>query len=157
MEIKDTLRNNLKGEALINALDFTSFLTEKGLAPKQEWSNGVRFIKNQKSPCLVVFNMNDSGEWFICDVPVVSEPEWNSLSNDLKEFIIANIKICRVYHGEACGCGSEPGVTKSIFGKLYNNVCTSEIQLVNPSSDVLDVFKEVIEWWVVNYNTGSNK
>jgi len=154
MEIKDALKNNLKGEALTNALSFTDYLIEKGLTPNKEWSKGFRFVKNGKSPCLLV--LSDTG-WFICDIPVVFEPEWNLLSDNLKEFIIAHIKTCSVHQGEACGCGSEPGVTKSIFGKLYNNVCTSEIQLVNPSSDVLDVFKEVIEWWVVNYNTGSNK
>jgi len=150
MEIKDTLKNNLKGDALANALDFVSYLTEKGLTPKMEWDNGVRFIKNNKSPCLVVFNMHGDGEWFICDVPVVSEPEWNSLSGDLKEFIIANIKICSVHQGEACGCGSEPGTNKNIFGKDYNNVCTSEIHFVNPGSDVIDKLKQIIDWWIVN-------
>jgi len=150
MEIKDALKNNLKGEALTNALGFVDYLTEKCLAPKMEWDNGVRFIKNDKSPCLVVFNMQNNGEWFICDVPVASEPEWVSLSDDLKEFILANVKVCDVHQGNPCGCGSEPGVSKNIFGKDYNNVCTSEIQFHNPDSDVLDKFKEIIDWWVMN-------
>ena len=150
MEIKDTLRNNLKDEALANALDFVDFLTDKGLTPHMEWDNGVRFAKDDKSPCLVVFNMNNSGEWFVCDVPITSEPEWNSLNNDLKEFILANIKLCSVHQGSKCGCGSEPGVTKNIFGKDYNNVCTSEIQIHNPNSDELGKFKDIVEWWVVN-------
>jgi len=150
MEIKDTLRNNLKGEALTNALGFVEYLTEKGLTPNMEWNNGVRFIKNDKSPCLVVFNMQNNGEWFICDVPVASEPEWDSLSDDLKKFILANVKVCDVHQGNPCGCGSEPGVSKNIFGKDYNNVCTSEIQFHNPDSDVLGKFKEIIDWWVMN-------
>jgi len=150
MEIKDALKNNLKGEALTNALGFADYLTEKGLTPKMEWDNGVRFIKNDKSPCLVVFNMQNNGEWFICDVPVASEPEWDSLSDDLKEFILANVKVCDVHRGNSCGCGSEPGVSKNIFGKDYNNVCTSEIQFHNPDSAVLDKFKEIIDWWVMN-------
>jgi len=147
MEIKDALKNNLKGEALANALSFTNSLVEKGLAPKKEWDNGFRFIKNGKSPCLFVFN---NEEWFICDVPVVSEPEWSLLNDNMKEFIIAHIKTCSVHQGKSCGCGSEPGITKSIFGKRYNNVCTSEIHINNPSLDILDKFKEIIEWWVVN-------
>jgi len=150
MEIKDALTNNLKGDALVNALDFVDYLTERGLTPKLEWDKGIRFIKNEKSPCLVVFNMHDSGEWFICDVPVVSEPEWNSLSNDMKELIIANIKICSVHQGKSCGCGSEPGTNKNIFGKDYKNVCTSEIQFHNPAPDVLDKLKEIVKWWIVN-------
>jgi len=152
MEIKDALRNHLKGEALTNALGFVDYLTEKGLTPKKEWDNGVRFVKNEKSPCMVVFfkNAQNIGEWFICDVPVVSEPEWGYLSNELKEFILANVKICNVHQGNPCGCGSEPGASKNIFGKVYNNVCTSEIQLINPTHDVLDKFKEIVEWWIVN-------
>jgi len=151
MEIKDALRNNLKGEALTNALGFVDYLTERGLTPKKEWDKGFRFVKNGKSPCLVVFNMNNSGEWFICDMPVASEPKWNSLSNDLKDFILANIKICDVHQGNACGCGSEPGVNKNIFGKDYNNMCTSEIQFHNPCPEVLDKLKEINEWWIVIY------
>jgi len=148
MEIKDALKNNLKGEALANALGFADYLIEKGLTPQMEWSNGCRFVKNNKSPCLFVFNMQNNGEWFICDMPIASEPEWNSLSNDLKDFILANVKICDVHKGNACGCGNEPGVSKNIFGKDYNNVCTSEIQFHNPAPDVLDKLKEIIEWWI---------
>ena len=150
MEIKDALKNNLKGEALTNALGFVDYLIARGLSSNMEWDNGCRFVKNEKSPCLVVFNMQDNGEWFICDIPVVSEPEWNSLGNDLKELIIANIKICSVYKGEPCGCGSEPGASKNIFGKDYSNVCTSEIQFHNPTPDILSKLKEIVEWWTVN-------
>ena len=150
MEIRDALKNNLKGEALTNALDFVDYLTEKSITLNKEWDKGFRFIKNGKSPCLIVFNMQNNGEWFICDVPVVSEPEWDSISNDLKEFIIANIKICNVHQGNPCGCGSEPGISKSIFGKVHNNVCTSEIQFINPDSDVLNKLKKIIDWWEIN-------
>jgi len=152
MEIKDALRNNLEGERLANALDFVDYLIEKGLTPKMEWDNGVRFVKNEKSPCMVVFfkNAQNNGEWFICDVPVVSEPEWHLLSDDLKAFIVANIKICNVHQGNPCGCGSEPGVSKHIFGKDYTNLCTSEIQFINPEVNVLDQLKEIIEWWLIN-------
>jgi len=148
MEIKNTLKNSLKDEALANALNLVDFLIDKGLIPKKEWDSGFRFVKNDKSPCLLV--LLDGGEWFICDLPVVAEPEWSALSDDLKEFIIANIKICSVHEGNPCGCGSEPGTSKNIFGKMYNNVCTSEIQIVNPTRDALDKYKEIVEWWVAN-------
>ncbi|MCL2427308.1 MAG: hypothetical protein FWD05_13345 [Oscillospiraceae bacterium] len=147
MEIKDVLEKNLKDKALSSALEIVDYLTEKGLVPIKEWATGFRFVKNEKSPCLMVIN---NGNWFLCDVPVVSEPEWGSLSNDLKAFIVANIKICNVHQGNPCGCGSEPGTTKTIFGKEYNNVCTSEIQFFNFTPAVLDKIKELIEWWLIN-------
>jgi len=151
MEFKDAIRNNLKGEALANALDLVEYLTEKGLIPSMEWDTGCRFIKNEKSPCLVfMIGEENGGGWVICDLPVVSEPEWNLLSDDLKEFIIANIKICSVHQGGSCGCGNEPGTSKNVFGKAYDNVCTSEIQIVNPDIATLDRFKKIIEWWIVN-------
>ena len=152
MEIKDVLKNRLKGETLSNALGFVDYLIEKGLTPRKEWGDGFRFIKNDKSPCLVVLiNLGENGEdWFICDVADYSNPEWDSLSDELKEFFLANIKICSVHEGNSCGCGSEPGISMSIFGKDYSNLCTSPIQLIFPKSDVLDKFKEYIEWWIIN-------
>jgi hypothetical protein len=149
MEVQDVLRNNLEGEALTNVLGFVDYLTEKGLAPKKEWSMGFRFIKNDKSPCLVVIMKNGEG-WFICDVPVVHEPEWDSLDDDSKSFLLEHIKKCTVHEGGSCGCGSEPGINSRIFGKDYSNTCTSQIQLVNPDADVLNKFKEVVEWWAVS-------
>jgi len=148
MEVKDALQNSLKGEALSNALDLVDFLTQKGLTPIKEWDAGYRFVKNEKSPCLLV--LLDGGEWFICDLPVATEPEWNALDDNLKEFVISNIKTCNVHEGNPCGCGNEPGLTKNIFGKEYENICTSEIQIINPTRDVLDKYKEVVEWWVAN-------
>jgi len=149
MEIKDVLKNNLSGEALANALDVVDYMVEKGLTPNKEWDTGFRFVKNDKSPCLLVLVPNRK-EWFICDLPVVREPKWDSISDDLKGFILSHIKTCNVYEGNKCGCGSEPGISNKIFGKVYDNVCTSEIQLINPDSAVLDKFKEVIEWWAAN-------
>ena len=146
MEISDVFKNNLKGEMLSNALDLVEFLIGKGLSPVQEWDHGVRFVKNEKSPCLI-FVIAESSEWVICDLPVATEPEWNSLRDDLQEFITSNIKICSVHEGNSCGCGSEPGMDKTIFGKSYSNVCTSEIQIVNPCAYDLGKFKEIVEWW----------
>ena len=148
MEIKDVLKSNLEGETLTDALSFTDYLIEKGLTPMKEWSMGFRFVKNEKSPCLLVLTGNK--DWFLCDFPVVNEAEWGLIGDDLKEFILANVKTCSVYQGNACGCGSEPGVSKHIFGKNYDNVCTSEIQFNNPCSNVLDKLREVIDWWVIN-------
>jgi hypothetical protein len=147
MELKDTLRNNLKGEALTNALGFADYLAEKGLTPKKEWAMGFRFIKNDKSPCLIVLLQNGEG-WFICDIPAAYEPEWDSLNDDLKAFLVSHIKTCTVHEGGKCGCGSEPGIKSKIFGIEYDNTCTSQIQLINPDAVVLDRFKEVVEWWV---------
>jgi len=148
-EIKNVLESNLKGEPLANALNFVDYLTEKGLTTKKEWATGFRFIKNDKSPCLIVLMKNGEG-WFICDVPVANEPEWSSLSDNFKEFIISHIKKCTVHEGGKCGCGSEPGVSSEIFGKAYDNLCTAQIQFINPDATVLNKFKEVIDWWVVN-------
>jgi len=149
MEIKNVLESNLEGDALANALNFVDYLTEKGLTPKKEWATGFRFIKNDKSPCLIVLMANREG-WFICDMPVVHEPEWDSLSEDLKQFLVSHIKKCTMHEGGSCGCGSEPGISRKIFSKTYDNLCTAEIQFINPDAVVLDKFKEIIDWWVVN-------
>jgi len=153
MEIKNTLQNHLKGQTLTNALDIVDYMIGKGLTPQTEWSHGFRFVKNDKSPCLlfIIDSTNEeNGEWVMCDVPVVNEAGWDALPDDLKDFVRANIKTCNVYEGNPCGCGSEPGATKTIFGKAYDNVCTSEIQFVNPDAAMLDMYKKLIDWWATN-------
>jgi len=151
MEFKELIRNNLEGEDLINALDLVDYLVDKGINPKKEWEFGYRFIKNGKSPCMIfMIGKDHGGGWVICDLPVVTEPEWNLINDDLKEFIISNIKTCSVHMGNPCGCGSEPGTSKTIFDKLHNNVCTSEIQIVSPDLEELKKFKEIIEWWLTD-------
>jgi len=153
MEIKNTLTNHLKGEALSNALATVDYLIDKGLTPQAEWTHGFRFVKNGKSPCLLVIidhSKKEDGEWFLCDTPVVNEPEWGNLPAHLKDFVIANIKTCNVHEGNPCGCGSEPGLTKNIFGKVYDNICTSEIQFVNPTAVMLETFRALVDWWDVN-------
>ncbi|MCL2406339.1 MAG: hypothetical protein FWC95_00265 [Defluviitaleaceae bacterium] len=149
MKIVEALKNNLDGEELKNALSFVDYMVSNGFTPKMEWDNGCRFVKDGKSPCLLV-NIQGDGEWFLCDVPVITEPEWNLLENSLKQFIVENIKVCSVHKGDKCSCGNEPGTTKKIFGKYYDNVCSSEIQFINPTSDVLDRFREIVEWWLTN-------
>jgi len=149
MEIKDVLKNNLGGEMLANALDIVDYMVERGLTPIKEWDTGFRFVKNDKSPCLMFLINRDEG-WVLCDLPVVREAEWNSISDDLKGFILSHIKICSVHEGNKCGCGSEPGISNKVFGNVYDNLCTSEIQIVSPDSAVLDKFKEIVEWWTVN-------
>jgi len=153
MEVKNVLSKHLKNETLANALDIVDFMTDKGLEPTTEWSHGFRFVKNGISPCLLFIidgTNNEDGEWVMCDLPVTNEADYDAMPDDLKDIVRANIKLCNVYEGNPCGCGSEPGLTKTIFGKAYENVCTSEIQFVNPTADMINDYKRVIEWWDEN-------
>ena len=84
----------------------------------------------------------------ICDVSIVLESEWNLLSDDLKEFIIA--KASSFHLGESCGCVSEPATTKNILGKDYNNVCSLEVYIVNSALTLWTSFKEVVKWLAIN-------
>jgi len=152
MTIHDAIKTYLQDEAQTRATKLADYLMEIGLTPKMEWSHGFRFVKNDKSPCLLFFIVSDNaaGEWVLCDLPVVNEPEWQTLGDDHKAFILAHLKVCGIHDGShPCGCGSEPGATKVIFGKSYDNICTSEIQLPNPDEGMLDTFKQLIDWWVV--------
>ena len=152
MEIKDALISKLEGEALELATGFVDYLTSKGLTAQREWGDGYRFVMNERSPCLLVFLPQDNG-WFVCDLPVATEPEWAAISEDLQEFIVSHIKTCNVHEGNPCGCGSEPGLTKTIFGKSYQSICTSEIQLVYPTAEVLAKLLQVMDWWLANIGT----
>ena len=152
MKVEEALRNNLDNETLNDALSFVDYLEAKGLRPVFEQDNKVRFSKNDKYPCMIMFGKNDDniGEWYISDLPVVSELEWEFINRDYKDFMVKYIKICSVHEGGSCSCGNEPGQSIDIFGKTYKNVCKSIIQFANPDNDITSKLKSIINWWSIN-------
>jgi Zn-finger protein len=95
--------------------------------------------------CVLVFFKNEatpSGMWFICDCPI-REHDGFPIDESVKSFAQANVKNC-----ENCGCDHEArGATKTIFGKEYNNLCSSEVIFANPDAEALVKVKVLMELW----------
>jgi len=74
------------------------------------------------------------------------------ISEELKEFVWANISICTY-----CGEELPDGVTiqsnpcrqgdNIIFGKKFDNLCNCPIRFTNPDTKTLEKVKELVEAW----------
>jgi len=138
--IEDNIKDVLSGDLLKNALDFVTYLRESGMTP-----DGNRFYYMGEMTCIIIWKKdktNPSGEWFICDCPIHGQ-EGFPIDESVKEYAQANVSICR-----NCGCDHEArGVTKTIFGKEFNNLCSSEVIFVNPDAEGLEKIKMLMELW----------
>ena len=79
MEIQNALKKNLKGEALINALGFVEYLTQKGLTPDKVHDKSYDFVTDGKTVCNVVFNVHNQGEWFVASEIMFLNPDTETL------------------------------------------------------------------------------
>lgn len=151
--IECNINNNLCGEALTNALDFISYLKRKGMTA----DDGARFCYKGQMMCIIIIMKNEknpNGEWFICDCPIYEHAGY-PINENVKLFVQENVQKCR-----SCGCDHEArGATKIIFGKEYENLCSSEVAFINPDAEALEKIKVLMDLWVykidniVGYNS----
>ena len=142
--IESNLKDTLSGETLENALDFVAYLKENGMT-----DDGSRFYYKDELMCILILfkdEHNPSGGLCIFDSPF-REHEGFPIDESVKEFARANVKKC-----ENCGSGGscghkEQGATKAIFGKEYDNLCSSEIMFVNPDAGGMEKIKKLMDLW----------
>jgi len=136
--IEDELRKALSGDLLENVLNFVAYLKEIGMTIHPDDPN--RFTYMGEYTCILVF-FDDM--LFICDCPIC-EHDGFPIEESLKEFAQANVKKCD-NHQE---CDHEAkGATKTIFGKEFDNLCSSEIQFFNPDAESFEKIKKLMEYW----------
>lgn len=140
--IEYKINQALQGDALKNALDFAAFLQAHGISfighdGGEGWSimckdtdigfvlvNGAAEIPG---PWTVWFSSCD----FNGDAPV---------DDEVKETAWAYANLCSHFSsgGEDCGCGSQPGFTRTIFGRVFDNRCTSPLMFTNPDAKTVE-------------------
>jgi len=130
----------LKGDALNNALAFAKHLDENDMI-----AIGGSVIGEGKTLCY--FHLDGSsdypGPWTIwtdgeCDYS--AEHPDVPVSDEEKEIAWANANICA-----SCGGSCSPGIQKVIFGKAFDNVCSSAMAFNNPDSKTLECVKKLLE------------
>ena len=139
-KIVDTFKDVLSSSYLSNALDFTDFLKEIGMTFVDN-----RFYYMEEPTCLLLCFEHEScpsGYWGIYDCPIM-EYEGFPLEEDLQEFARANVRICQ---GE-CGCDVPRGGKCTIFGKEFDDVCSSNIVFHMPDSEALVKIKKLMLYW----------
>jgi hypothetical protein len=141
--IESNLKENLNGDALTNAMDFVNYLKNMGMTA----DDGARFCYKGELMCIIITfkdAKNPLGAWFICDCPIY-EHDGFPIDESIKSFTQANIQKCK---GDICGCDhKERGATKVVFGKEYDNLCSSEVMFNNPDAEALEKIKVLMELW----------
>ena len=62
-----------------------------------------------------------------------------SADEALKETAWAHVRAC-----EQCGCGSQPGSSKIIFGKKFEHLCFSHLEFLSPDAETLEDIKNLL-------------
>ena len=155
--IENAITEMLKGEEQKIALDYVSFMSANEMPP--EWSNGVWICCYKNKPVCVMFINGDEsipGPWTIWhsgydpkyDPEEIPEGEDGdkvglidlSVDERLKETAWTHINICG-----NCGCGRQPGRHTTVFGKEFDNVCTSTLAFTNPDAVTIEYVKQLAE------------
>jgi len=145
LKIEDDLSNALSGDKLKNALDFIAYMKESGMTAHAEHTGAFEY--NGEWVCIVcVIPIDGVPGWTIFDNPLTSKFDDFPVDESLKEFAWAHVNICTSCGGSS-GCGSQPGRRKVIFGKEFENVCTSDVAFWSPDADALGKIKRMIDIW----------
>jgi len=136
-KIEDEMNSKLSGETLKNALDFVIYLKANGMTTHETYSNA--FTYHDKWICVLII---DQDGWTIYDNPLTKHYDDFPVDEHLKEFAWSHVHICTTGH-----CDSSPGSRKTIFGKAFDNVCTSEVAFRNPDAEILEKVMQLIEIW----------
>ena len=62
------------------------------------------------------------------------------MDEDVKEIAWANVTLCG-----NCGAECAPGKRKTVFGKIFENVCQSTLGFSNPGTDVVRCMKKIVD------------
>jgi hypothetical protein len=134
--ISNVINEKLTGEAQKNALDFIDYLGSDVSLIDKEWCWEVIY-KDEKVFFLRIGGFQDEPNWLAW-----SADDYSNIDIDEKYKTIAWNNLC------TCGkCGGQcaPGRRAVIFGKEFENCCTSAIMFINPDGDNLDCLKKLAD------------
>jgi hypothetical protein len=136
-KIEDMIHEKLQDEAQKNALEFINYLGEDVLLEDEDWCWKAKY--NDET----VFHIRIGGfhgeptwlAWSATDFDY-SETE---IDEHAKKIAWENICTCG-----KCGDNCAPGRRAVIFGKTFENCCTSSLMFINPNRDGLECLKKLI-------------
>ena len=149
--IENSIDRVLIGNAQELALDFVTYLRAQDMHFERGtgyWEDKHYWIIKYKdeSVCFILINSDgdktepegwviwsdDSGSNWFEDV---------SLDERTKETAWTHVDIC----GNCGGCINPGGSHKTIFGKDFNNVCTTAMRFDNPNAETVEYMKKMVD------------
>jgi len=146
LKIEDDLTAALSGADQKNALDFIAYMKANGMMTHAEHTSAFEY-KGEWVCIVCIIPIDGVPGWTIFDNPLTSKFDDFPVDEHLKEFAWAHVNICTSCGGSA-GCGSQPGRNKTILGKEFANVCTSDVAFWSPDADALSKIMQMIDLWI---------
>jgi len=142
--IEKAITDHLKGEAQKNAHDFIAYLKVNDVAFHESDNNFWHPTYKGKDLFTLNVEVNDDGasfDMFINLLPSEWENAQYPIEERTKEIIWKNVRPC-----EITGCGNcSPGISKNIFGKVFNNLCGSFLGIYNPDAETYNCLKKLFD------------
>ena len=147
--IEEKINESLRGDSLANALDLAAFIRANGMGftsndDGEGWAVGgtvgdslgymmINGEPDMPGPWTFWFNSCDFGGGETADV-------------ELKETAWAHSSVCANFSsgGKICGCGDQPGLHGTIFGREFENRCHSPLMFTDPGAKTLEHLKKLI-------------
>ena len=144
--IENKFKDTLSGDLLTNALDLVDYMRKIGMMNGEDSGDDRFYYKDELMCIFITFkdDMNPSGGLMIFDCPLTGHDGF-PLDESVQEFVRAHVNKCG-----SCGgnCGhKERGATKMIFGKEYDNLCSSEIAFFSPNAEAFEKIKKLMDLW----------
>jgi len=142
--IEKAINDHFKGEAQKNAQDFIVYLKANDVVFHE--SDNYFWHPKYKGKDLFTLNVevNDdraSFDAFVNLLPREWENETLPIDKRTKEIIWNNVRPC-----EIAGCGDcSPGISKNIFGKVFNNLCGSFLGIYDPDAETYNCLKKIFD------------
>ena len=144
-KFENEINNSLSGDKLKIAKDFLTRMKTNGMTAHAEHVGAFEY-KGQWVCIACIIPMDGEPTMVIFDNPLTKHFDEFQLDEQLKEFAWTHINVCTSCGGSS-GCGSQPGLTKTILGKEFNNLCTSEVAFWNPDAEALGKILQMIYIW----------
>ena len=142
MTIEKAIRRHLKSEMREAALEFTAYLDENNLTPKQWFNQDFwRIPYKEYYLCGIHLDKNRWRFWF-----------WSGeYSGEFEESFIKvvhdHVGCCISCHGDNTDICPK-GKDQTVFGKEFADACIQfTVQFENPDGDTLERIKQLLEYW----------
>ncbi|MCL2372993.1 MAG: MerR family transcriptional regulator [Defluviitaleaceae bacterium] len=144
LEITEQLDKKVPGDMLNSVLDFGAFLQANDAVV-----NGAEVSYKGKPLCYMHLDNTtaEPGPWTIwTEGDYHSEHANFPIDEQTKEIAWSHVNICANFasDGKHCGCGSQPGHCKVIFGKTFDNVCNADMAFYIPNAIEVECAKKML-------------
>ena len=146
LTVEDAINNSGLSKVMQEHMtDFIVFIKDSGFSVEMEDDkNGWKIV--YMNEVVAHINFVNVGIWVVtCDFG-------ESAEDDLKAAAWAHVRNCEHFstNGKQCGCGSQPGFNKMIFGKEHKNLCFAHLEFINPDAEALEHVKKLMLLYIQN-------